>query len=100
MIRYELFFLFGIGYRPVDVIRKFGISKSSAYRNYHNYREARIRAQKIINLRISVSPADENKPNTLDEANAKKRTPRKREKDKPTEYYDLSVKTKDSSSRM
>lgn len=66
MIHYELFFFFIAGYRPKDVVKDFGYSRGTAYRFYHIYREARIRARNVIANRNSVSPQREKKLNTLD----------------------------------
>ena len=66
MIHYELFFFYVAGYKPKEVIRDFHYSRGTAYRFYHIYREARIRARRVIDSRVSVSPQREKKPNSLD----------------------------------
>ncbi|MFH1327931.1 MAG: hypothetical protein ABIH76_03660 [Candidatus Bathyarchaeota archaeon] len=66
VIHYELFFFYIAGYKPKHVIKDFGYSRGTAYRFYHIYREARIRARTVIEDRNSVSPQREKKPNTLD----------------------------------
>lgn len=48
MIHYELFFFYIAGFKPKDVIRQFGYSRGTAYRFYRIYREARKRAQSVI----------------------------------------------------
>ena len=65
MIHYELFFFYSIGFRAKDVIRDYGYSRGTAYRFYRIYRQARIRAQEIIQARNSVLPGREQIPNTL-----------------------------------
>jgi len=66
VIHYELFFLYIAGFRAKDVIRDYGYSRGTAYRFYRIYRQARIRAQEVIQTSHSVSPQREKKPNTLD----------------------------------
>jgi len=66
LIHYELFFLYIAGFRAKDVIRDFGYSRGTAYRFYHIYRQARKRAQEVIQASNSVSPPREKKPNSLD----------------------------------
>lgn len=66
MIHYELFFLYIAGFRAKDVIRDFGYTRGTAYRFYRIYRQARKRAQEVIQDRDSVSPDREKKANTLD----------------------------------
>ena len=66
VIHYELFFFYIAGFKAKDVVKDFGYSRGTAYRFYHIYREARVRARRVIEARNSVSPQREKKLNTLD----------------------------------
>jgi len=59
-VHYELFFFYMAGFKPKDMINKYGYSRSSAYRFYHIFRLARIKAKGVIEGTVSVSPEREN----------------------------------------
>ena len=63
MIHYELFFFYIAGFRPKDVITRFGYSRGTAYRFYRIFRVARKTAKEIIEGKFSVSPEREKKLN-------------------------------------
>jgi len=54
-VHYELFFFYMAGFKPKDMINKYGYSRSSAYRFYHIFRLARKEAHDIIIQAKSVS---------------------------------------------
>jgi hypothetical protein len=66
VIHYELFFFYIAGFKPKDVVKIFGYSRSAAYRFYRIYRLSRKRAISIIATKQSVSPEREKKVNDLD----------------------------------
>ena len=39
MVHYELILFYALGFKPTDAIKRFNVSRSSAYRMYHHYRE-------------------------------------------------------------
>ena len=78
-VNYELILLYLYGFKPQDVIRKLGFTRSSAYRFYRIYREARKRANHLIISTDSVSLGKERRVNSLDALRAKKMRIAKRE---------------------
>ena len=66
MVHYELMFFYMAGFKPKDMIKRYGYSRACAYRFYKIYRLARIKAKNIIEGTVSVSPEREKKLNSLD----------------------------------
>lgn len=58
-IRYELMFFFLAGFRPKDLINKYGVARGTAYRWNAIYRHARKKFREMIEVNESVSPAQE-----------------------------------------
>ena len=84
MIHYELFIYFMLGWKPKDLIRRFGFARGTTYRMYRNYRTAlkivgqnskelfpkvfrciEKTQQNLIIVPFPVSPEREKKVNTL-----------------------------------
>lgn len=74
-IHYELMLIYHIGFNPSYVIKRFGISRGSAYRFHRIYREARKRSLEMLRSTDSVSPGRERKTKNLDHLKKKKGRP-------------------------
>jgi len=66
MTHYELFFLYGAGFKPRQIMQTYGYSETTVYRAHRNYRKA----QKLIRLVIKAGHSPpfkrEKKVNTPD----------------------------------
>jgi len=60
MIHYELIILYQLGFKPVEVIKRFGYQRAIAYRFYRIYCLARQRAKDVVCGDFSVSSGEKN----------------------------------------
>ena len=66
VIHYELILLYTLGFRPIEVIKRFGYRKSTAYKFNAIFRDSQKKLRKMLISDFSVSPQEEKKVNNHD----------------------------------